>query len=66
MIYTGKKVYDPLTESKVIIMISKCESEKRYEKRIQFIMHDINCNREAAERIYRDMEDKTYVIKNSR
>ncbi len=47
-------------------MISKSENEERYEKRIQFIMYDINCNREAAERIYRDMEDKTYVIKNSR
>lgn len=47
-------------------MISKSETEKRYEKRIQFIMNDINCNREAAERIYRDMEDKKYVIMNSR
>lgn len=47
-------------------MISKNESEKRYENRIKFIMSDIGCDREAAERIYRDMEDKTYVIKNSR
>ena len=47
-------------------MISKSEIEERYEKRIQFIMDDINCNRETAERIYRDMEDKTYVIMNSR
>ena len=47
-------------------MISKSKNEERYEKRIQFIMHDINYNREAAERIYRDMEDKTYVIMNSR
>ena len=47
-------------------MISKSEIEKRYEKIIQFIMNDINCNREAAERIYRNIEDKTYVIKNSR
>ena len=47
-------------------MISKSEYEKRYEKRIQFIMHDINCNRKAAERIYRDMKNKTYVIMNSK
>lgn len=47
-------------------MISKSENKERYEKRIQFIMHDINCNREAAERIYRDMEDKTYVIMMSK
>lgn len=43
-------------------MISESENKKRYEKIIRFIMHDINCNREAAERIYRDMEDKTYVL----
>lgn len=47
-------------------MNSKSDIEKRYEKRIQFIMNDFNCNREAAERIYRDMEDRTYVIMNSR
>lgn len=47
-------------------MISESENKKRYEKRIQFIMNDFNCNREAAERIYRDMGDRTYVIMNSR
>ena len=47
-------------------MSTESENEKRYEKRIQFIMNDFNCNREAAERIYRDMEDLTYVIMNSR
>ncbi len=47
-------------------MNSKSEIEKQYEKRIQFIMSDFGCNREAAERIYRDMEDRTYVIMNTK